>query len=127
MVLGDDCGADGPLAASVDLSHTGSWTFHRLFTAGFPQPVSGTHDLFLRFVNPHANPGEMFRLKRFSIFRTPPKALPASPLARTRAASHVIDGRYAVARLRTQDDAIAGSAGISNFEAYVFFYAAMAS
>lgn len=70
--------ADGPLTAAVDISHTGSWTFHRLFNGRFPQSVSGTHDVFLRFVNTHGNPGELFRLKRFSIFRSQPPVLPAS-------------------------------------------------
>ena len=71
--------ADGPVIGGVDISHTGSWTRHRVFSAMLTQPVSGTHDLFLRFVDSNASNTSLFRLKRLSVFRSPPASVPSTP------------------------------------------------
>ncbi len=68
--------ATGMLVASVEITHTGSWTHHRPYTARFNQSVSGTHDLHLKFVDRFDAGGNLFDLKSFAIGND---AIPAAP------------------------------------------------
>jgi hypothetical protein len=70
--------ASGPLIGTVNVSHTGSWTHFRPFTAKLARPISGRHHLFLKFIGPSDSNDELFRLRSFEF-----ESDPSSPQAST--------------------------------------------
>ncbi len=69
---------NGSVIGGLEIAHTGSWTHHRIFSVELSQKVSGIHDLYLRFMDSNSSAAELFRLKRFSVFRVAPLPLAAS-------------------------------------------------
>jgi len=57
---------------------TGSWTNFRTFTTDLLKPISGNHDVYLKFVGPGS--GELFRLQSFQfITNSKPTAINSRP------------------------------------------------
>jgi Carbohydrate binding module (family 6) len=69
--------SSGPLVATLDVTYTGSWTHHREYTAALSSPISGVHDLFLRFVDTHRQGGNLFNVKSLIVETKAPA--PATP------------------------------------------------
>jgi Carbohydrate binding module (family 6)/Divergent InlB B-repeat domain len=67
----------GPRIATLDVTYTGSWTFFREYTSKLSQAVTGTHDVYVKFVNANNQGGSLFNLQQF-IFDNQ-AAAPASP------------------------------------------------
>jgi hypothetical protein len=57
----------GPIVATVDVTYTGSFTHYREYTAAMSQTVSGTHHLYLKFVDIHTQGTNLFNLKNFIV------------------------------------------------------------
>jgi hypothetical protein len=57
---------DGPLQiANIDITHTGSWTHYREYSAELPKGIKGIYNLFLKFIDTHNQGGNLFNLKGF--------------------------------------------------------------
>jgi hypothetical protein len=66
--------ADGPLQiASVDVTHTGSWTHFREYTAAVTKEVRGSYKLYVRFVDIHQQGGNLFNLQNLIFEKQAPK------------------------------------------------------
>ncbi len=61
---------NGPLLGMVNISHTGSWSHYRPFTAALKNSISGRHHLFLKFSGTDDASGSLFNLRSFVFGRS---------------------------------------------------------
>jgi len=69
--------SSGPLIARLDVTHTGSPTLFREYTAALSQSISGVHNLYLKFVDTNNQRGSLCNLQSFIVEKK--VALPAPP------------------------------------------------
>jgi Carbohydrate binding module (family 6) len=54
---------NGTRLAGIDVSHTGSWTLYREYTAALTKKISGVRKLYMKFVNTNNQSGSMMNVK----------------------------------------------------------------
>jgi uncharacterized repeat protein (TIGR02543 family) len=59
----------GPVVATVDVTYTGSWTHFRPYSSALSPKLSGTQDLYFKFMDPYNTGGNLFNLNSFAVGR----------------------------------------------------------
>ena len=68
----------GPRIATLDVTHTGSWSFFREYTVALSQTISGVRNLYVKFVDTHNQTGSLLNLKEFIFEKKATTPLPSS-------------------------------------------------